>query len=548
MHFPSNLWSERPIPGVTMRKSIAGVIWIATFVAACGGFGSEDEEQQGQPPPPSTPDENSKPPPDVPGKPIEGIYVSAKQGKPGATGYPGSPVNTIAEGMTIARDKKLRLIVCAEEYAENFEVLDGVSAYGYYDCSAPLWKRTNDHAKVRAPKSPAMIARDIKLPTRIEGFDVFAPDLDGTLAVDREGTSIGLDARNIPPGALIIGESVLHGGKAAPGSDGARAEQPSSSGPATGNPGIVETFASCPSPQFMNCTNPLLPGVDGPSITCGYGEPSPGPGGKGGDGVWFLDRTPNPHPSTELRGRPVSSGAIGSQFGTPCSNYPDDTCARGANGGNGAPGETGANGAWHFDANGFVLGDGVRGKSGEPGKGGQGGGSARSWYEGGFYTAVPAGVPWARSARGGSGGSGGCGGLAGGPGGGGGASIGVMAIDAAVTFERDIVESSNGGRAGKGTLGSLSMLGGEGGTGGAGAGSGGNGGAGGNGGGSGQGAAGPSIALVFKGVRPNVSTGVELRPGAGGEGRPPLSILPESPVLVPAAPLGAALVEYEIKP
>jgi len=528
-----------------MRKSLVGVVSVAMVVAACGGFGSEDEEQQQNQPPPSTPEDNAKPPPDVPGKPIEGIYVSAKQGKAGATGYPGSPVPTIAEGMKIARDKKLRLIVCAEEYAENFEVLDGVSAYGYYDCSAPLWKRANDHAKVRAPKSPAMVARDIKLPTRIEGFDVFAPDLDGTVAIDRDGTSIGFDARNVAAGSLVIGDSILRAGKAANGSDGARANQPTQVGTPTGNPGIVETFASCPSPQFMNCTNPLLPGVDGPSITCGA-EPAPGAGGKGGDGVWFLDRSPNPHPSTELRGRPVSSGAIGSQFGTPCSNYPDDTCARGANGGSGAPGETGANGVWRFDDNGFVLGDGVPGKSGQPGKGGQGGGSARAWHEGGFYTAVPAGVPWARSARGGSGGSGGCAGLAGGAGGGGGASIGVMAIDAAVTFERAIVESSNGGRAGKGTIGSFGMIGGEGGTGAAG--SGGNGGFGGNGGGSGQGAAGPSIALVFKGVRPNLSTNVELRPGVGGEGRVPLSILADSPVLVPGAAIGASLVDYEIKP
>jgi len=528
-----------------MRSSLAGVVSIATLIAACGGFGSEDEEQQSQqPPPPSTSDENAKPPPDVPGKPIEGIYVSARQGKAGATGFPGAPVPTIAEGMKIARDKKLRLIVCAEEYAENFEVLNGVSAYGYYDCSAPLWKRTNDHAKVRAPKTPAMTASDIELPTRIEGFDVFAPDLDGAVAIDREGTSVGLLARNTKPGALIIGECTLHGGKASPGRDGDVALAPPLPGTAAGNPGAPQGPGSCnPALDVTNCQQVLVKGPAGTgAVSCGA-EPAPGPGGKGGDGMWFNDRVPGPFPTTEHRGLPLVATAAQAQGGPAASE-------NGLAGAEGVSGSDGVNGAWRFDADGFLLGDGTRGGSGAPGQGGGGGGGASGWcFPTGCGGSPPAGVNgYQRSPTGGSGGGGGCGGLAGNPGGGGGASVGVLAFDAAIAFERSLLEPSSGGRAGLGRLGGFGRTGGAGGAPGQTfVGRGGDGGAGGVGGSSGHGASGPAIALAWLRVKPTRDGSTELRQGIGGEGRGPLSQIVGEAKTIAAMPTGATIGEYEIK-
>lgn len=527
-----------------MLKYGSSVVAVGLLLAACSGFGSEDEENR---PPAPTPEDNAKPPPEVEGKPIEGIYVSASQGRPDATGFPGSPLKTIAAGLLRAKEKNLRLIVCAEEYLENVEVIDGVSAYGYYDCSAALWKRGNKHATIRAPQSPALLARDLKVATRFEGFDIIAPDLEKTTAVDREGSSVGVDARNIGAGIFFISDSILHGGKGAAGADGAPAVAPTASGTARGTDGIGASFASCPNQMLMNCTNPLLQGVPGPSISCGDTEPAPGPGGAGGDGMWLLDGEPSPNIATNLFGRPIPTTPLASQFGTPCSGQVADTCAKGVRGVDGGAGKNGANGTWKFDANGLVLGNGTRGLSGAPGQGGQGGGSARRWWEPGVgYSVPPANIKWARTPRGGSGGSGGCGGLAGGAGGGGGASIGLLAIDAVVTLERDLVESSNGGRAGAGTLGGAGKVGGAGGTGGDGvAGIGGDGGSGGRGGASGHGAAGPSIALVFKGARPNVAPGVELRQGLGGEGRNGLF---EPPNIIETSPIGASLAELEIQP
>lgn len=531
-----------------MRKSLASVVSIAALVAACSGFGSEDEENQQ--PPPSSPEDNAKPPPDVPGKPIEGIYVSARLGKPGATGFPGSPFNTIAEGMKKAKETKLRLIVCAEEYAENFDVINGVSAYGYYDCSASLWKRTNEHAKVRAPRSPAMVALDITAPTRIEGFDVFAPDLDGTTAKDREGSSIGLSARTVAPNTLVIGEALVHGGKGAAGEDGTPAILPKTVGGATsrGTDGEAQSSSSC-QPTMIQCATMKVPGVTGPAPQCEGGEPAPGPGGNGGDGVWFIDFQLQEPQTNDVRGRPFVATTATAAGAPKCE--PNAIGCKGSNGAEAPAGSNGPNGVWGFDADGFILGNGTRGGSGKPGQGGGGGGSAPGWNLGnggyGSPNRLLGGTGYFRSARAGSGGAGGCGGLAGTPGGGGGASIAAMAIGADVRFERVILEPSVGGRAGLGVLGSLGGSGGAGGTAGPGAGDGGDGGRGGPGGSSGHGAAGPSIALVWSGVRPARDGSTELRQGVGGEGRGAISQVVAPLQTIPAMPIGEAIAEYEIK-
>lgn len=531
-----------------MRKSLAGVWTVAALVAACGGFGSEDEEA-----PAPTPIDNSQPPPPpVDGKPIPGIYVSVSKGRGGNTGFPGSPLPSLKEGFARAKQENLRLIVCAEEYAENVELIDGVSAYGYYDCNVEPWVRVTKRARVKAPISPAMSARDIKLPTRVEGFEIIAPDLDATTAKDREGSSIGLDARKVAPNTLIVSDSLVHGGKAAAGSDGAVAIAPriKDGQSARGTNGYDESSSSC-QPTMIACASMKVPGVKGPAPECDFGEAAPGPGGDGGDGVWFIDfNLQEDQPYNDVRGRPFTATTATAAGAPGCS--PNATLCKGSNGAQAPEGANGANGVWRFDADGFVLGNGTRGGSGTPGQGGGGGGGAPGWNVGGGAYGNPprtlGGTGYFRSARGGSGGAGGCGGLAGGAGGGGGASIGGLLLDAEVRFERTIVESSNGGRAGSGSLGSFGGSGGAGGTGGIGAGAGGDGGRGGVGGSSGHGAAGPSIAIAWRGLRALKDGQTGFVAGTGGEGRAALSQSIGPPFqTIAAMPLGASIPEYEIK-
>ncbi|MBS2011774.1 MAG: hypothetical protein JST00_02575 [Deltaproteobacteria bacterium] len=534
-----------------MRRALSGVVF-AACIAACSGFGSEDEEEKA--PPPVV--DNSKPPEQVDGKPIPGIYVSSSKGRDGATGFPGSPLRTLKEGMARAKAENLRLIVCAEEYAENIEVIDGVSAYGYYDCNVEPWGRVQRRAVVRAPKSPALVARGLTLATRYEGFDIIAPDLDATFAAGREGSSIAVDAREIKPNTFFLADSVLHGGKAAAGADAGPAPLPTPSGSSRGTDGIDQSSSAC-TPAMIACANMAVPGVKGPAPTCGATEPPAGPGGDGGDGMWFIERQPHDQANNVLLGRPLVATAQTAVGGLACGvtnaelRDPIDAgppCGKGANGAAGAPGTNGANGSWSFDAEGFVLGDGTPGASGKPGQGGGGGGGSNSWAYPSGYTSPPlGGTGYFRSSRGGSGGAGGCGGLAGAVGGGGGASIGLLALDAELRLDRVIIESSNGGRAGSGGLGSLGGIGGAGGAPGYGAGVGGDGGRGGVGGSSGHGAPGPSIALAWRGKRPITDASTILQPGAGGEGRGPVSQAVAPLQTIPAVPAGPSIADHPIQ-
>jgi len=534
-----------------MRNSLVGVVSVAMFLAACGGFGSEDEdkkpEEQQQQPPPSTPAENSVPP--VPGKPVNGIFVSASKGRAGATGFVGSPLNTIKDGLARAKETKLQLIVCAEEYAESVEWIDGVSAYGYFDCSGATFVQVEGRrAIVKSPTSPALRVHDITVPTRIEGFEIVGPDLETTIASDTAGSSVGLELRKIAPNALIIGNSVVRSGRAAPGAEGTPPVAPTPSGTADGTAGIDQSSSNC-TPQMLQCALMTVPGPKGATATCGD-EPSPGPGGDGGDGLWFIDWKPEPMAHNIQHGRPFSLISQTAMGAAPCG--PDnngDDCGHGLTGSPGGNGTDGQVSAWKLTPEGsFVAGSGTRGGSGKPGQGGGGGGGSLGWFYGaGYYLEPPpGGTGYFRSARGGAGAAGGCGGLAGGGGSGGAASIAVLALDAPATFDKVAIESGEGGQGGAGTLGGAGSGGGTGGSKIGGAGRGGDGGRGGYGGSSAHGTSGPSIALAYFGARPLVEAQL-LKPGAGGKAREAL-FLAASGKSVAATPVGDSLPELEIKP
>jgi hypothetical protein len=123
------------------------------------------------------------------------------------------------------------------------------------------------------------------------------------------------------------------------------------------------------------------------------------------------------------------------------------------------------------------------------------------------------------SAGGHGGGAGGCGGAAGGEGTGGGASIALASLDATVRVTSSSFFTRDGGAGGPGAPG---QIGGPGGVGGGGSGGcdGGHGGVGGTGGGGGGGAGGLSVAVLFKGLPPNVDamTDGAITLGNAGQG------------------------------
>jgi hypothetical protein len=194
-----------------MRSLFVGIM--SATLAACGVFGATDTTEPAKPeetqPPPSTPEENSQPP-GVTGEAPVGVYVSSSLGQDDGSGSAVRPLKSLRRALELARDQKLRVIACAEVYAENIEIIDGVSAYGYYDCSKTPWAKGTARAVVNAPTSPAVVARLIAQPTRIEGFELRAPDLDAVPATDSTGTSIALEVRT--SSGLVISDSLLHGG------------------------------------------------------------------------------------------------------------------------------------------------------------------------------------------------------------------------------------------------------------------------------------------------------------------------------------------------
>jgi hypothetical protein len=501
---------------------------LSTMAYACNGFGSTDDAPKSEPglPPASTPQDNAAaPPPAVGGAAPEGLFVSFSRGSDDGSGSSAWPLKTLKKAFDVAREKGLRVIACAEEFPESVTLVDGVSAFGQYDCAQSPWVRVTKRAVIKSPTSPAVLAQGITLPTRIEGFEMRAPDLDVTPATDTDGMSIGLEVRS--SNNLTIADSLVHAGRAAPGTDGtAPATNTRTNATSDGVAGKDESVRTCPPDAPLACLYFTAPGPAGGVSTCAIG-PNGGAGGQGGDARWYSAGSESMG-AWEVRGRPfvaTASTAVGGVNQDPQGFGPGKG---GTNGQPGASGTNGANGMWSLTKAGFVRGNGMAGVAGEPGQGGGGGAGTRASFDNAGNVMPPAQAGYWQTASGGSGGAGGCAGQAGGAGTGGAASIGAFVVASTITIDRTRIESSAGGRAGAGTLGSAGTPGGQRGagvfrgfyvSGNAGAG-----GAGGIGGTSGHGAPGPSIALVYAGDRPT-TTSTDLAPGAPGAGQPPLAPL-----------------------
>lgn len=528
-----------------MRKCRVGAVVLGLSVlVACGGFGADDDKPEG-PGEPGTPEGNAEPPA-VGGTPVPGIYVSASKGNDTGSGSPGNPLKTLKAAFAQAKQQGLRVIACAEAYEENVEVLDGVSAYGYYDCAdLSKWDQAIDRrATVKAPVSPALVAKGITLATRLEGFEIVAPDLDAAPAKPELATSI---AAFISGSArLALGQMTFRAGNGAPGAPGAPpAANNAESGSPKGSNSVAQSQQTC-----LTFICGRLAGAAPGTSQCAKGAAG-GPGGTGGDGRWFVDSVSDPA-GYVLAGRPLAATAttaLGGAFG---------------DGTPGAPGSIGPNGdpgAWKLDAptGSFLPGEGAPGVIGGPGQGGGGGRGSNCWSLGSACSTQPLSFAPLRTATGGGGGAGGCGGMPGTGGKGGGASIGILMVSSDVVFADTQVIAATGGAAGKGGAGLDGLAGGGGGAStraypppaglpdrGSGGG-GGNGGQGGTGGYGGHGAAGPSIALLFHGKAPVSQTDtLKLVPGSGGQGQPAITrSTPAGAATLPAAPAGESLPQRE---
>ncbi|MBX3209812.1 MAG: hypothetical protein KF764_32570 [Labilithrix sp.] len=468
--------------------------------------------------------------------PPEGVFVSASKGAPGNDGAQRRPLKTLADAIALAKQKKMPVIACAETYPEAVTLADGVTMFGYFDCSnLEEWKRITTRAVIESPTSPAVLVEGMSLITRFEGFEVRAPDLTSPGSADVVAqTSYAMIIRG--SSNLWIDEVTLRGGKGQDGVDGVQPapnqELNSTSAAWGGGAKAQDTLCRPPQDTPLFCFNvSSTSGSPGGTSRCSIG-PSGGAGGRGGDGPFFRDGVRVAITQAQATGKAAPKntptavgGAGGATVATPT--------ALGQDGTPGPTGDLGENGGWSVNENGIAPGNGAAGTNGQPGQGGGGGGGGEFWYTANYAVQTPPMSGNRYGLAGAGGGAGGCAGIAGTPGTGGGGSVGLfIASSTAIKIAHSRIESAKGGRAGVGALGTPGLSGGAPGKGrfesdevgrpeaiyGLRGGAGGNGGAAGM---SGNGSPGPSLALVYNGSRVAIdqaTTGIFV--GQAGDGVP----------------------------
>lgn len=554
--------SQPFLPGVdknTMRSSsssLAIISLLALSVAACGSSGSDSA-----PGPQSGPGGDSNNPggqggPDggLPkaepiGKPTNedltekfGVFVSPS-GTDDADGTRAHPLARIQPAIDLAKTIGKRVYVCTGVYREALVVADSISVIGGLDCSRPdAWETSaTTFSRIEAPSSPALLAKDITSPTRLEGLDVLAPNASAP-----SGSSIGLLADHA--GSIVVARSKITAGNGVNGADGTEGTQ-LANGPSTKG-AAIPSAVMCGSGASDVCLNAINPattqkyrampnGGAGGTNTCvgAPGHVAP-PGGAGGSGGLYQ----------------VTAAISGNRyFGNWVDGSNKNYAATSAPAGfTGAPGADGVSPSptppvGKLSASGYVAADGSSGTDGTGGAGGSGGkGSSPSAavHNANNYSDGSVWQGWG----GGGGGAGGCPGLAGTAGKGGGASIAAALIESPITFDGAELTSGRGGDAGKGTLGSLPTVGGlannpevpatypglvpnlgqEGGRGGAA-------------GVSNNGSSGPSVAIAHVGAPPKLVGAQTMKPGAGGASIPERTRTEGGVVsTIPATPAGVS--------
>jgi hypothetical protein len=431
-----------------------------------------------------------------------GVFVAP--GAPqDADGSRAKPFGSIAAGLEKAVASSKRLYVCTGVFKEAVKVARGISMVGGLDCSRPIWAPSGTRTRIESPTSPAIVAEDIDAPTRIEAFEILAPD--GTEAAP---TSIGLRARAAT--AVVFVGSRIAAGRGKDGAAGADGIQLTVGPSATGGASLAQV--SGPSSTFLTMT--YRAGAAGGIGACvgaaGFAGGNGGAGGHGGSydskyeapqfglpGYYWVDycrptgvSSPpcltdwNPKPGQVLPATPGNPGADGASATTPGT----------------------------LNADGYTPANGTSGTNGTPGGGGSGGagGNMGSSYAGATHQL-------GQGATGPGGGAGGCPGLAGTEGRGGGASIGALVVASkGLTFDATEIASAAGGAGGKGSFGSSATLGGPAGTRLGAATAAAAGGAGGRSGVSGSGSGGPSYGIASTGGDPTLRNGAAALAGPGG--------------------------------
>lgn len=432
-----------------------------------------------------------------------GVFVSASLGSASGDGSRTSPLKTIQAGIDLAKATKRNVYVCAESYNEQLTLANAVHAYGYMDCNNG-WKAADARALVSNNAVPIARADGAAQTTRIEGFELRAPDVSAT----PKASSIAIVL--VASSGVRFSEMTIHADNAGKGTDGTDAVQLTDSG--AGKNGVSGGVGFMCNPQQFSCNGgPAVPAAVQNTCTGKMGI-TPGVGGTGGvpslytrtNGAWVLT-TPAGKGAAQPGNMSTAQGGIPN--GSSAQNG-----AAGMDGMMGNPGDDGFIDAMKL----FVNGDGTAGADGQPGQGGGGGAGYDS--NPGNISAPDGNKAWGNA--GGSGGAGGCPGLAATIGTGGGASIAILAIDSPFTISKSKIETGKGGDGGKAGVASTSTLGGTGGSGNNTLLPGGNGGSGGFAGASGNGSGGPSIGVAYRGVSPTINTDAMITPGTGGKGVP----------------------------
>ena len=483
---------------------------VLVLASGCSVFGAASEDDGADPAGASVPP--GQDPPALQGEPVDaelnesfGVFVSAKTGSPDGDGSRKSPLRTIEAGIARAREGGRRVYVCSGAYQETVTIENGISIVGGLDCSSSAWKTGGERSVLLPVQGPALRAKDSDLPTRVDSFEVRAPDSRFSQAP----SSIALIAEQA--GALTVARSKLIAGRAADGADGTEGVQLVASGSGRGAdalPGIGPKAES----DYQPFGVPYTAASPGGQITCqGEAGHDPEPGGASGRGGAYHCLPSGVGGNWYEYYRPTIGGVLGAPF------VPVAPVTRsGAAGTNGSDGPS-ATGMGALTPEGYATGDGTAGGHGGPGKGGSGSGAQSGLYHVNcstylnlIYVAI----------GGAGGGSGGCPGLAGTPGKGGGASIAALLFASeGLTFDATELVAGQAGNGGKGTFGSQPTPGGPPGTSRlpsqAAAG-----GAGGRSGVSGSGAGGPSLGLAQTGGQARFVNGAKATAGQPGQGVP----------------------------
>jgi hypothetical protein len=466
------------------------------------------------------------------------VFVSSSLGSDANDGSRAKPVKSLAAALAAAAPTKKRIYACAENYDESVTLVDGVSLFGYFDCTAQWSVDTKKFATIHSPSSPAIVAKNLTLVTRLEGVSVVAPN-----AATAGGSSIGLLADHAP--TLVIATAKIQAGDAQDGTDGATPDGYSLTNP-DGAPvvrGVAATlpqnYGPFPPVGQENVGRCTLPGnVDSAVVLNqgGLGFPANKRANWNGASWTVVGEDPlTKYTRLNAPDADLSKNAEGSHFWRIAAITKQTNAQNGANGTNGT---NGANGGilGTFQADGTYTS--TSGSAGTDGTVGLGGGGGMGWLpsgKGGYADSIYVGA-------GAQGGIGGCPGRAGTAGTGGGASVAILALDSSFTLRNVAIVAGRGGRGGVGSAGAAPTPGTLGGlgvydpiypetTGGAG-------GYGGSAGASGHGGSGPSFGIAYKGSKP-VATAVDTTLAAPAQGRPELvGGSPAAPVTVPATPAG----------